>query len=359
MDADRWVIALYALGGAVIAAGLVHIAFTSATAGEPLHVVVDMLILLGSGLGIVYAARWHARNHLPEIHYPRIAGWLALSAMLSVGLSVVVLYLGSEAVTPGELAEVVHISATFGLLAGLVIGTVEGVATHQTRVASRERTRADLLEDHRGTVEELNELLRHYILNGVCIIDGYANRLRDDLPTSEHEPLDAIQTQTHTMTVLTEHFKPLWALREEDDVQDLDLDAVLAETTPGLIEETGSDLHVDEPLGTHPLPSEMASSIELLVHALATMADDGATIGVSGAVTDDRLHLRLTVEPITLSDDVAQAFFEPVGTGTGLELYLARQLVQAAGTLELVHHDEGSATVEYRVAVDRSVGNRY
>lgn len=349
METNRWVAGIYLIGVGVLLSGLAHVASVYSVGAAELHVIVDGTFLLGSAVGILYGATWHRRNPLNNRAYPRLMGWIALGGLLAGGLAVVTLFVGSDQVTSRELVEALHLAVSFGLMAGLLIGSVEGIATRQTEVAMRERTRANLLEEEREHFERLNELLRHYILNGVCIIDGYADRLRETLPPDQHEPIDAIQKQTRTMTTLTEHFKPLWALHAGHTRERLDLDAILAENAEDLADERGVHLVSDGDIGTHALPPETADSIELLLHALATVAHEGATLRVRSQTTDVELRLAITASPVSLSNSMAASLFEPIGTGTGLEFYLANQLVDRVGTLRLVERDGNSATVEYRL----------
>lgn len=352
MSPDRWVGIIYAIGLGVVLVGLGHSGYSYLLSEDALHLVVDAAFLIGSGLGILFGARWHHRHPDQVRNYPRLLGWMGLAAMLGMGLSVVTLYVGSDQVTPGELAEALQLAASFGLLSGLLLGSMEGVATRQTQIAMRERTRADVLEEEREHFEELNDLLRHYILNGVCIIDGYAEELRAVLSPDNHDPIGAIQEQTHTMTILTEHFEPLGALHADTHREAVDLDATFRTLADNL--EGGATLRVEtDPIGTYRLPPATVESFELLVHALATVADGDAVLDLRAREDGSILQLRIDATPVRMSDSMATSLFEPIGTGTGLEFYLARQLVATVGTLEQVDRDARSVSVEYRLRTQR------
>lgn len=352
MAPNRWIIGIYAIGLGVLLTGLGHSIHDFVVTGESLHFVVDVIFLFGSGVGILYGARWHQRHPDQIRNYPRLLGWMGLAAMLAVGLSVVTLYVGSDQVTPGELAEALHIAASFGLLSGLLLGSIEGVATYQTQIAMQERTRADMLEEEREHIAELNDLLRHYILNGVCIIDGYAEKLRTNLPSSRHEPIDAIQEQTNTMTILTEHFEPLGAQHAGTHREAIDLDAAFEAIGDELDGRATLDIDANA-IGTYQLPPETIESFELLLHALVTVADDDASVQVRPRDDGSLLELRIETRPIRMSEATATSLFEPIGTGTGLEFYLAKELVGTIGSLEQVGHTADSITVEYRLRTQR------
>ncbi|MFW6448181.1 MAG: hypothetical protein ACOC0X_01425 [Halobacteriota archaeon] len=349
MSGTRGAIVLSTIGVLVTTTGGLHAGSVWADGGDSLHLLVDVVVFGGTGLGLIYGAWWHHRRRLTT-PAGRLVGWCLLAATIAVSLAIMSLYVGSEEVEPHELGEGVHIAASAGLLTGALLGSLEGVAMEQLSQATRQRVRADLLEQEREHLKSINELLRHYLLNGVNIIDGYAEGLRDSVPAGDRSAIDAIQDQTGTLTMLAEHFHPLSERRSTDHgVQEVDVDAAVEVAAADVEHETDTVVSVDGTIGTHAVPTRLVDVLELLFYALDALADGDATVVVSRLDVGPGLDLALAVEPIHLHEGQAASLFEPIGTGTGLGLYLADRLLAEDGSIELETYGNGRATFALRI----------
>ncbi|MFP4590178.1 MAG: sensor histidine kinase [Halobacteriales archaeon] len=349
MSRDREVVALIVLGSVVLVTGAAHAAYTSTAGVDTLHLVIDGIVFVGGGFALLYGAWWYARHDLESTSARRVVGWCTLAAAFAVGFAITSLYVGSESVTPGELAEVAHIASSVGLVAGALLGMLEGVAMEQSSRAARQRARADLLEEERQHLEELNDLMRHYILNGVNIVDGYAERLRATGSPPDRDAIEVIQTQTDTLTVLAEHFRPLSDRRSRGGVAEaVDVDRAIDAIAVDLKREADASVDRSDSIGTREVPTTFPDALELLVRAAVVLADGDPSIEVEGGTHDDGVELEVTVQPINLTEAEAEALFEPIGTAPGLGLYLANEVLAERGRVELRDVMDAQATFVLR-----------
>lgn len=192
-----------------------HILSTPTT--SPLvHLLLDLVFLVGSGLGFIAVGYWHWQDPLPRDRYPRLLGWVLGGVLLFTSLNFISLYLGSDLVTLTESFEVVRIGGSFGAIAGLLVGTVEANAIVQSREAASAQAKAQALEEEQEHFNQINAYLRHYALNSLTAIRGYTDHLAEEIPSDETAKLETIEDRIETITTLIDHILVLSTTLQED-----------------------------------------------------------------------------------------------------------------------------------------------
>ncbi|MFB6305199.1 MAG: hypothetical protein ABEH47_08535 [Haloferacaceae archaeon] len=341
----RLVAALGLLLLASVAAG----ALVPGTPESPVHRVADLLVVGGSGLCLLYAAYWHAERPLLGEQYPRIFGWTGVTTVLFVGIGVLTLYIGSRRVEPTELLEVLHATASVGLATGLFVGTTHARVVDAAEVAARADARAEALAAERERAERLNDLLRHYVLNGVNVVTGHVDRLRSVVPEEDGDALDAVDRRARSMATLVQHVNSLLA-SERGHAAATTVDLVAAVEAAVADVRGGPSVRVRTPGA--PLPVLAAETLDdvldLLFDAVTSATGPGGEIDVRCEGGETHATVTITATPVDLPEPLDDSLFEPV-RDAGMEFYLSRRLLDGYGDLRLRDADPGTLRVELRV----------
>jgi len=311
---------------------------------------VDLVLVGGAGLGLWYGGYWHATRSLVEEHLDRLLGWLVGGTALFVLIGVVSLYMGSSTVETSELANSIHATASVGLAAGLLVGTVQASAIASAEAAARATAQAEAIRAEQRRLSELNDLLRHYVLNGVNVIDGYASELRPVVPTADQAALDAIERRAATIANLVQHVGSLAERPEQvPTASGIDLRSAV-EAALGRVDGAASITFVDESADdVDPVVDggeTLADAIALLLEVAAECTEDGGGVTVTLREGASTATLSVVASPATLSVEAERAPFEPVGGGVGLSLFLARRLVDGYGDLRRRNDDSEAVAFE-------------
>lgn len=336
-----WIRGMAVLGAAVLASSGWHLLILETGSETLFHHVAILVLVGGSGVALLYQAHWHRTAGLPDERYPRVMTWMVGGVGLFVILAVVALYLGSRTVTHGELLGATHVVGSVGLGAGVLVGTMEARALEAAVEAARAEAEAEALAAEQERLDRLNELLRHYTLNGVNIISGYAGELEDVVPSEEQPKLDIIQNQTQTIATLIEHVRTLSDIgRQPPTGSTVDLEAVLDSVVGQLPapECVTVSLPDDAEIRADRLLDE---AIYLLCDAVHGVSPEDSEVTVEAERNGRRLHLRVVAADAELPDAIADALFSPVGHEIGLKLYLAHEIVDQYGSLDLADGGEG------------------
>lgn len=337
MKTRWWGYGIFALGVVVAGHALWHVAsydFDHAL----FHLLANVALVGGSGVAVLYGGYWHASDPMAEERYPRLAGWMFATVLLFVGLGTVLLYVGSNRVRPAELYESLQLAVSVGLGAGLLMGTIEAREIAAAKAAARAEARNEALQAENERIERINDLLRHYVLNGVNVIGGYTETLKSSVPPEHEATLETIADRAETMATLVEHMRTVTAVDQgEFTTAEVRLGEMLASVAE--IPTAGVTItvpHCDVVVRCHDLLDE---ALYLLFGALATLTDDGGTITVECRQSATTATLTVTATPAELPPSVEQSLFDPVGPGVGLEFYLAHALLDPYVDVTLLEND--------------------
>lgn len=332
--AERWWSrSLLVLGSALVVGSLWHLAALDSIASG--HAAIVFALTAGPGLALLYAGRWYQRPDAPGHQAPRIAAWLVATTLVFVLVSVVSLVVGSRTVTAVEALEVVHLSGSVGLVVGVVVGTVQATSIENARAAARAEAEAEALRDEQERVARLNSLLRHYVLNGVNIIDGYAGELRADR-VDEATAVGHIRERARTMATLVEYIQFVSeAEREPRPWTTVDLTDALDDALTATDREPDVSVRLPDRSARADVDDTFAAGVELLVDAMRSVTDPEGTVTLEYECVESGLVVVLRSDPARLPPVVQESLFEPVTSGIGLKLYLAETLLDATGDLYL------------------------
>lgn len=345
MDDRWWPIALTTVGVALLGIAGWRQTTNPATAAW-LHRLLELVLIGGAGIGYLYAAHWYRDHTFDTERYPPIVSWILGFGLLFVCLGVISVYIGSNAVRPYELREVLFVAGSVGLFVGLVVGTMHSRSIQHAETAARVEARADALAAEHGRLEALNSLLRHYILNGVTIISGYANQLRTEVPSEVEPTLDTIDERAEQMGTLVEH---VGSIHRDRPLEPMRLDPAIESAVAGLAEQ--HDVAIETAVcGTTVLMDDrFEDALRLLCEAVITTIDDG-TLTIScqdDGGADVTVSVRAT--PASLPDPLVESLFEPISSGIGLEFYIVAQLLDEYGEIRL--HDTSDQILRFDITL--------
>lgn len=333
MDNRWWSIALATIGVAILV-----IAGWRQTANPPtapgLHRVIDLVMIGGAGVGFLYGAYWYRDQPFDAERYPMIVTWIFGFGVLFVSLGVISVYLGSNTVSPFEVREVVYVTSSVGLFAGLLMGTVHSQSIQYAETAARVEAEANALAAERDRLEALTDLLRHYILNAVTIISGYADQLRGDVPNEAEPALDVIDERAELIGTLINHIGSMY--QQERDIESRQLGSVIESAIVDLDDRQDVTIEASACPATVLIDNSFEDALRLLCKAVITTTDDDGTMTIS-CVDDaeDQVTVTVTATPASIPEPLRESLFEPISSGVALELYIVDQLLKQTGEIQL------------------------
>lgn len=339
---------LTGLGLMLAGSGLVHMAIRWPV--QPSHIAIDLLVILGASFGFVYAGHWYRSRDARMERTRTMAAWIVGGGTLFGGMGVITLFVGSEEVRPVELVEVVHVTASAGMASGLLVGTIYLEALRQAEMAARAEARAETLLDERERLDELNELLRHYVLNAVNVITGYTQVLAEEVPPERVEALRTMDDRARLIATLIEHVQSIQL--SDSGSESVELQAVLERVARDLRDRDG--LAVETPTSVPAVRTDathLAEVTALLCEVMGENTRGPGTLSITCDTDEDVATVGLTVRPATLPTEAYRALEEPVGSATGLRVYLAKRLLDGDGSLTLDEPRPDTVRCDLRVHV--------
>ncbi len=345
MRARWWGLAL-GVGGLLLAGSSLWYSADGSAGFEVSEALTPLLVAL-SGMGLLYSGYWHSRRSLVDDRPGTILGWLVGACILFVSVGIVTLVTGSEHVTPVELRESLHVSISVGLLAGMVVGTVHAHALDTAQAVARAEARAEAIQAEQRRLERLNDLLRHYILNGANVVIGYADQLQPAVPAADQDALDAIDRSARTMATLVRHVRALPAVSGGGEGGgSTRVDTAVSDAVDQVRSQYSIPIDVDGRLPPAEAPETLGQSLYLLLDAIAGLTETDGSIRLACERSEQGFKLSIAADGAALPDTLRASLFEPVGTDEGLDLYLARALIEDDCTLQLVRDDGGRLRFE-------------
>lgn len=354
MTTNRWAVVYGILGLVVLTFGLSprHLGLG---ADSSIHLLVDLVVNLITGVGLLYAAYWHWNRDLPAHHYPQIALWILGVTVLLISLGTITLFLGSSLVLQHELIEVVQLNLGFGLLLGLLIGTIRSFSEQKTRAVAHAEAEAEALEAEQKRLSELNGLLRHYVLNAINVVEGHAHLIANSETDDHARSAESIRNKAQNITEIIENLEWLSDLGPTQ-VQSIDLDQSIRHATRRgvgdstlTLELPTSDLHISA-------NSSITKAMSILCGVLASATEPGGTITVSIERQGGEAIVRAEGHPAELPDEVQHSMFEPIATGIGLKLFIADKIISQFGELSCPRVSQGSLVFECRLPLAEPSG---
>lgn len=348
MATQWWPRAIDLLGLLVTGSAVWHYFILDAPPTFVLHDLIVFTMIGGSGVGLLFGGYWYKRRPFAPERYLRVAAWMGVSTLLLVSLGIVILHSGSRQVTTNELLEAVHISGSMGLAGGLLVGTIHTRGLENAEAAARAEAQTEALTAEQERLKELNDFLRHYTLNGMQVIIGYIDQLRESVPAEEQPTLDVIEERAEMIVTSVEHVRTVSDV-EATATEMVELDRVINEAV--LARDNRSDITVQTPDDTIRVrAANLEGGLSLLYDALTTLIGKDGTLTIASDHSETQVSLRITATPIRASS-IATSADGSSGSAAGLKLDLASRLLDQSSEFELL--DRTGDRLEFELTMVR------
>jgi signal transduction histidine kinase len=302
--------------------------------------LLEVTLLGGFSAVLVYAGYWLASSQFDS----RQRWWAGLWTVVGLtGIVALVALLQSSQLSQGRaLAEVtvveeLLIAAGGGGIAGLLIGisTVKSMWNQ------------DRVERQRDTLEFVNELLRHNVLNGMQVVLGNAALVEEELQREDPDEaavadaLDHIEDHGDDIVELVENVRVLArSMSGEVSGGPVDLSALLHEKA-----DTAAGGHPNATFETDIEPGVTVAADELLSAVAENLLRNAVEHNDRAAPERGRAVLTVADDGPGIPDEFKQTYFGPGeqdedSVGQGLGLYLVDTLVDRYGGIVRVTDNE-------------------
>ncbi|MFB6134176.1 MAG: sensor histidine kinase [Halanaeroarchaeum sp.] len=346
MHPRLWAVAFAALGVFATGWGASHL-LTDLRDTRIGHVAVVLLFLVAAGLAILYWSAWLYANPLPAERYPRVAAWMLATGVVFSSVGVVTTYAGSVTLTGGELAEVLGLGSTYGLATGLLLGIYEARLLESREAAARSAA----LEQEREFLVQLQDVMNHYLLNAVSVIDGRAELLQRETSEDAEASIEAIRDEAAKIETVVEQLEHLTVTFDPETVVVDDLAGVVGEAFDAAEGSESLQNHCSETLPAVEIPENATEALLLLADVLHTLTAAEGSVTIRSERRRDAVEVRFRAAPATLPERVRASLFEPIDADLGLKLYLAHEILDHSGSLSATTGDE---TVRFAWRVSRA-----
>jgi signal transduction histidine kinase len=315
-----------------------------------------LAFLAAFAFGVVGGGVWLGHSSFDAGCQRRVAGW-CLGGLVGSTLVLAVL-LGNELLVAGGgsprfLAQDAVVAVSGGTFAGLLLGVYDAdLRRHSQEVTAQ-----------RNALATANELLRHHVLNGMQVVLGYTDVVREESTDVDPAHMATVEERGREVVELVQRMGYLMrSLAEETDLYTVELDGVV-ESAVAAARETNPEADIS--LDVHESPRVRAD--DLLGEVVTNLLDNAVTHSdrehprVDGTVerAGGRGVVRVADDGPGVPDERREAVFEPdestADVGRGLGLYLVRTLVDRyGGSVHVTDNEPRGAvfTVELPLAAD-------
>lgn len=240
---------------------------------------------------ITYGGFWLTDSGFAPEHQRRILNWCGWGSLAAASLFAgAALYATWTGYDPGEAQFLILLSLATGGAAGLLFGVKnENLRRYATDV-----------ESQRDTLRFLNRLLRHHVLNGMNVIQGYSDQLMERLDDDVRDDLTPVRDESERIVEVIENVRTLIsALSGEISVYPVDIGPLLASEVERLRERNPeATVEADPPDDVWVRGNELLGLVfeNLLRNAVVHNDRDHPTISVSVVVDQE-------TATVTVADD--------------------------------------------------------
>lgn len=370
---SRWRWTPWLLVGTAAAIGVVllvelvlrYVGVVQTTAGAPIALrgefVVGVLTTVPFVVGIAYGGVYLARSRLPVERYSRILTWTVGGTVGSLAINgLLILVMGPF--DPWLTVAWLRWAFTIGTSLGLFIGLMEARAIDSTLEAEGERMRAEYLRSQRDTLDYLNSLLRHEVLNGINVVQGHGKLLEErfDESAEESRHVEPIVRRSEDIAGVVSNVRRLVSALEEDrEPRPIRLRPLLEDEVEK-VQETNGPAVVEAEYRDDVVVAgdEMLGRVfgNLLENAIVHNDGEPPRVSVTVSADGDRAVVEIADDGPGIDPATREVLFERPEPGTGdhgFGLYLVQRLCQHYGG-ELRLTETGPSGTTFTVTLPRS-----
>ncbi|MFC7226962.1 HAMP domain-containing histidine kinase [Salinirubellus salinus] len=252
----------------------------------------------------------------------------------------------------GTLLADMFLYGNLGAVLGLIAGANRARAAQNARLLHRTAAQQDALEF-------INHLLRHNVLNGLQVVEGYGDLLEDHVDDEGERYLTAVQDRTDHMAELVGNVRVLMrTLADGVDRVPVDVSATLHhEVSVAAAGHPEATFESDLPTGLTVLADSTLGAVfeNLLTNAVVHSDRDHPRVDVSAVREGDDVVVRIADDGPGIPESLREVYLREgeqsaTSTGDGLGLYLASTLVTAyGGVFTIDTNDPRGAIAELRL----------
>lgn len=265
----------------------------------------------------------------------RLLGWVLAGALTLGGVGLWhSLVVGVDA-PDGSFAIGWFTALATGILFGSIVWTYDAAARSHRRAERAE------IERRQETVDELNRLIRHHLLNGLNVVDGRASLLEDHVDDEGTADLRVVRSKSSELAETIQRLRRIAThLADGADLRPVELRPVLEEQIAA-VRDAHEDIVVeadDVPRGHEVFADETLSVVLSNLLTNAVQHNDAETPRIEVAVEwqSDVTTITVADNGPGVPDDLAEALFDASvrgeqSGGEGLGLFLTKSLVEGYG----------------------------
>lgn len=307
--------------------------FWSSLTVELVLVLLEVVVMLIFSFSLVYAGyRLRTSSYSAEQQW-----WIALWTVMGLSgvLALVVLVqlnqmVGGRPLPRQTIAEELLLGSGSGALVGLFTGLTNAQLRFQD----------DQMALQRDTFEFVNQFLRHYVLNGMQAIQGYADMIHAADDEDRQEYVDRISDRAEHITDVVSNLRRLSVSMSGDaDLQAVNFSKILEDEIRDLRTEY-PDATIDTHLHSHVyvLADRFLRTIcrILIVNAIKNADSGDPHVEVTMEVTPDSVYFNVAnngpdVPVATPNHDLDSLKPQGMDADDRVELYIADRVIQKYG----------------------------
>lgn len=248
-------------------------------------------------------------------------------------------------------------SLAIGWFTALATGVLFGSLVGAYGVFARRRRRSEraVIERRRRTVDELNRLARHHLLNGLNVVEGHAGLLEDHADEERATDLRIVRPKSAQLAETVQRLRRIAThLAEDTEPRPVELRPILEEELSRIRDAHANVVVVEAeeaPRGHEVLADETLSVVLSNLLTNAVQHNDATAPRIDVTVERDVDVTTITVAdngpgvPDDIGEDVFDASVREEGSdGPGLGLFPTKSLVEEyGGDLRLESGEDGAA----------------
>lgn len=292
--------------------------------------VIELALLAGFSIVLMYAGYWLGSSRFDDRRVWLAGLWTLIGF---AGIVTILTFAHSLQIAQGHqlpepsVVQIMLLVAGAGALAGLLIGVSTIKETAEAERARRQR----------DTIVFVNQLLRHNVLNGMQIITGNAEILKDHVDEEGQCYLHQTQERADTIVDLVQNVRALTeSLSLEIETQPIDLNSLLHETIDSTEKvHPHADIRFDPDDDIVVLADDLLEPVfdNLLANAIVHNDRETPVVDVDVAVEGPNARIEIADNGPGIPADDRERYFEPGEQddgriGQGIGLYLVKTLVE-------------------------------